>query len=54
MAMKITPTVIILLVETSLKDFASQQIMMRDGGFKIRTDLLADKIGKTDDWLMRQ
>jgi hypothetical protein len=32
--------------------FASQQIMMRDGGFKVRTDLLANKIGKTDDWLM--
>ncbi len=32
--------------------FASQQIMMRDGGFKVRTDLLADKIGKTDDWLV--
>lgn len=31
---------------------ASQQIMMRDGGFKVRTDLLASKIGKTDDWLM--
>ena len=30
----------------------SQQIMIRDGGFKVRTDLLADKIGKTDDWLM--
>lgn len=30
----------------------SQQIMMRDGGFKIRTDLLASKVGKTDDWLM--
>jgi hypothetical protein len=30
---------------------ASQQIMMRDGGFKVRTELLADKIGKTDDWL---
>ncbi|TMI90799.1 MAG: M1 family metallopeptidase [Bacteroidetes bacterium] len=29
----------------------SQQIMMRDGGFKIRTDLLASKVGKTDDWL---
>ena len=25
---------------------------MRDGGFKIRTDLLIDKIGKTDDWLV--
>jgi hypothetical protein len=31
---------------------ASQQIMMRDGGFKVRTDLLADKVGKTDDWLI--
>src|SRR5688572_14855487 len=30
---------------------ASQQIMMRDGGFKIRTDLYFDKVGKTDDWL---
>lgn len=30
----------------------SQQIMMRDGAFKVRTDLLAEKIGKTDDWLM--
>jgi hypothetical protein len=29
----------------------SQQIMMRDGGFKIRTDLYADKVGKTDNWL---
>lgn len=31
---------------------ASQQIMERDGDFKVRTDLLADKVGKTDDWLM--
>jgi hypothetical protein len=31
--------------------FTSQQIMMRDGGFKVRTDLLSSKIGKTDDWL---
>ncbi|HET9824944.1 MAG TPA: M1 family metallopeptidase, partial [Chitinophagaceae bacterium] len=30
----------------------SQQIMMRDGGFKIKTDLLGEKIGKTDDWLI--
>lgn len=27
------------------------QIMQRDGFFKIRTDLLSNKIGKTDDWL---
>ncbi|MDP9229571.1 MAG: hypothetical protein M3O67_02730, partial [Bacteroidota bacterium] len=30
----------------------SQQIMVQDGGFKVRTDLLANKIGKTDDWLI--
>lgn len=32
--------------------FASQQIMNRDGFFKVRSDLLASKIGKTDNWLM--
>ncbi|MGC4102963.1 M1 family metallopeptidase [Ferruginibacter sp.] len=31
--------------------FSSQQIMIRDGAFKVRTDLLSSKIGKTDDWL---
>ena len=31
--------------------FPSQQIMISDGGFKVRTDLLSNKIGKTDDWL---
>lgn len=30
---------------------SSQQLMIRDGGFKVRTDLLSSKIGKTDDWL---
>ncbi len=30
----------------------SQQLMIRDGGFKVRTELLADKVGKTDNWLM--
>lgn len=29
----------------------SQQIMERDGFFKVRTDLLGDKIGKSQDWL---
>ncbi len=29
----------------------SRQIMNRDGGFKVRTDLLASKVGKTDNWL---
>lgn len=31
--------------------FSSQQIMIRDGGFKVRTDYLSNKIGKSDDWL---
>jgi hypothetical protein len=31
--------------------FSSQQIMIRDGGFKVRADLLAEKIGKSDNWL---
>lgn len=31
---------------------ASQQIMERDGAFKVRTDLLASKTGRTDNWLM--
>lgn len=30
---------------------ASQQLMLRDGAFKVHTDLLNNKIGKTDDWL---
>lgn len=30
----------------------NQQIIQRDGFFKVRTDLLSNKIGKTDDWLM--
>ncbi|MFN2457687.1 MAG: M1 family aminopeptidase, partial [Chitinophagaceae bacterium] len=34
------------------EDFVSQQIMIRDGAFKVRTDLLASEIGKTDNWLM--
>ncbi len=32
--------------------FLSQQIMERDGFFKVRTDFLSNKIGKSDDWLM--
>jgi hypothetical protein len=31
--------------------FGNRQIMMRDGGFKVRSDLLSSKIGKTDNWL---
>lgn len=30
----------------------SQQIAVRDGGFKFRTDLLNPEIGKTDNWLI--
>ncbi len=30
---------------------SSQQIMNRDGFFKVRTDLLSSKTGKTDNWL---
>jgi hypothetical protein len=29
----------------------NRQIMTRDGAFKVRTDLLSSKIGKTDNWL---
>ncbi len=32
--------------------FRSQQIMIADGGFKVSSDLLSNKIGKTDDWLV--
>ncbi len=31
---------------------SSQQIMLRDGAFKVRTDLLAEKVGRSDDWIM--
>jgi hypothetical protein len=30
---------------------ASHQIMIRDGGFKVGTELLAKEVGKTDNWL---
>lgn len=39
------------LGRNAFEGFFSQQVMMRDGGFKVRTDLLSDKVGKTDDWL---
>jgi hypothetical protein len=34
------------------KGISSQQIMIRDGGFKVSTDLYGDKVAKTDNWLM--
>jgi Peptidase family M1 domain len=40
------------LGRNKFQEFASQQIMERDGAFKVRTDLLADKVGKTDNWLV--
>jgi hypothetical protein len=30
---------------------ASQQIAIRDGGFKVRTPLLSEPVGRSDDWL---
>jgi hypothetical protein len=36
----------------AFEGFPSQQIMVRDGAFKVRTDLLGEKVGKTDNWLM--
>jgi hypothetical protein len=36
----------------SFEGLSSRQIIIRDGGFKIRTDLLSSKIGKTNDWLI--
>jgi hypothetical protein len=31
--------------------FSSQQIMMRDGGFKLRTDMFQDLQGRSDNWV---
>jgi hypothetical protein len=35
----------------AFEGFSNKQIMIKDGGFKVRTELLSEKIGKTDDWL---
>lgn len=40
------------LGRNEFEGLGSQQIMMKDGGFKIRTDLLSNKIGRTDNWLV--
>ena len=37
---------------SEFEHLSSQQIMIRDGGFKVGTDLLSNKVGKTDDWLI--
>ena len=39
------------LIKNIVRGAPSQQIMERDGFFKVRTDLLSSKIGKTDNWL---
>jgi hypothetical protein len=39
------------LGRNEFEGFPSQQIMTRDGFFKVRTDLLSNKVGKTDNWL---
>ena len=31
--------------------FGTRQLMMKEGAFKVHTDLLSEKIGKTDNWL---
>ncbi|RTL59975.1 MAG: M1 family peptidase [Sphingobacteriales bacterium] len=37
---------------TEQRFWKSQQMIIRDGGFKVGTDLLADRAGRSDDWLM--
>jgi hypothetical protein len=39
------------LGRNEFEGFASRQIAIRDGGFKIRTDLLGNRVGVSDDWL---
>ena len=39
------------LGRNQFQGLASQQLMERDGFFKIGTDLLSPKVGKTDNWL---
>ncbi len=39
------------LGRNAIEGFSSQQIMIRDGGFKVKTDLLSDKVGKNDNWI---
>ncbi len=36
---------------TEFEGFPARQMMMKDGGFKVHTDFLSDKIGKSDNWL---
>jgi hypothetical protein len=39
------------LMKNITRGAPGQQIMERDGFFKVRTDLLSEKVGKTDNWL---
>lgn len=36
---------------STFEGLASQQIAIRDGGFKMRTPLLSEPVGQSDDWL---
>ncbi|GAA4333431.1 M1 family metallopeptidase [Flaviaesturariibacter amylovorans] len=36
---------------TEFEGLASQQIAIRDGGFKVRTPLYSNPVGQSDDWL---
>ena len=40
------------LGRSAFKSLASQQIMERDGAFKMRTDRLSNPIGRSDSWLI--
>ena len=40
------------LGRNEFEGWMSQQMMKRDGFFKVNTDLLSTKVGKTDDWLV--
>ena len=39
------------LGRNEFEGISSQQLMIKDGAFKVRTSLLSDKVGKSDKWL---
>ena len=51
MGMKITSMPIILSGGMNMKAWQTNRSWSGDGAFKVRSDLLSQKIGKTDDWL---
>ena len=40
------------IARNKMDKWQGQQLMERDGFFKMRTDFLSSKVGKTDDWLI--